>query len=308
MSSADEFDTLVLEEEGPPSRKRKSTASVEPTELPQKLDLGMSDASQGLAMVAIVDIAALDPHWAQRLKSHDENPRWELLSEPAEVDGVIYSHRQPEFLSRLTDRPYIDPFHHLKGLSIRQLRFSSWSKVMKEYAQHTGAVVFAMLKHVISWVNPQFKLPGCKSPDAVAFTWDDIIQKQVISQQKQALIRRPMDAELQADTAASARDFVDTVWKYVRIYHREINLDENKPYLSEMIPMPAPTDHTNAKAYCGTVFSTETFMNHWNDENTMMAVKLPWNVWGSITETSHYTHNPELRQFEMLKTKIPNWI
>lgn len=74
MSSMDEFDDLVLEEalleEGPPSRKRKLTSSVEPTQLPQRLDLGVSDASQGLAMVAIVDIAALDPHWGTQLEAN----------------------------------------------------------------------------------------------------------------------------------------------------------------------------------------------------------------------------------------------
>lgn len=185
---------------------------------------------------------------------------------------------------------------------------------MKEDAQNTGPVVFAMLRHVVSWVNPQFKLPGRRSPDAVTFTWDNIMEKQVISRRKQDLIRRPVDAELREDKAASARDLVDTVWRYVRTYHRESNLNENKPYvsvpclassplglthlrtqLSKMIPIPAPADHTHAKAveynrrftlpywnwllhtvyeYCGSIFSTETFMNHWNNENTIVRIPL----------------------------------
>lgn len=59
----------------------------------------------------------------KRLKRYNERPRWELLSELAVVDSVVYNHRRPEFLARLTDRQYIDLFHHLKGLSIHSYAF-----------------------------------------------------------------------------------------------------------------------------------------------------------------------------------------
>ncbi|KAL2014080.1 hypothetical protein VTN00DRAFT_1605 [Thermoascus crustaceus] len=40
----------------------------------------------------------------KRLKRYNERPHWELLSELAVVDGVVYNHRRPEFLALLTDR------------------------------------------------------------------------------------------------------------------------------------------------------------------------------------------------------------
>jgi hypothetical protein len=55
--------------------------------------------------------------------------------------------------------------------------------------------------------------------------------------------------------------------------------------------------------YLGPAFSTDTFMKHFNNPAVIAEAKLPWTIWGVITEFAHFVHNPELRRLPRLRNR-----
>ncbi|KAL2861214.1 uncharacterized protein BJX67DRAFT_367066 [Aspergillus lucknowensis] len=54
--------------------------------------------------------------------------------------------------------------------------------------------------------------------------------------------------------------------------------------------------------YCGPTFSQLTFMREYNMEAKIREAKLPWTIWGNITESANFHHSPELMRLPMIRS------
>jgi hypothetical protein len=105
-----------------------------------------------------------------------EEPQFMQLGQPFQFFESTYTTRRPDFLSRLSDQQYTSLFQHLVTLDDRA-QFPDWEKIMKESSQVTANVFHSLMKHIVGWIVPGFKIPTPGSADIITYTWKGIVLK-----------------------------------------------------------------------------------------------------------------------------------
>lgn len=172
----------------------------------------------------------------KELKLANQRPQWPILASAVTVDGRIYAHRRPEFLAQMRDRDYCNLYFRLASMPVAEAQFPEWDPVMHFDCQHTGPNANAMLHHVVDWICPEFRVARTSARGALNWTWDNVLAEKVLPSRKITHVRRPRSTNIRDNPVESAKDFVDCVWKYVRCFSFDLELEQVKPFVSTRIP------------------------------------------------------------------------
>ncbi|PCG93943.1 Hypothetical protein PENO1_081070 [Penicillium occitanis (nom. inval.)] len=246
-------------------------------------------------------------------------PDFPSLATPFTFNENAYSKLRPDFLTRLTDDGHTKLFSKLRTLS-ESAPFPNWNRVMRDDTQHTAHDFPNVMKHVVSWINPNAKLPASRSENAINWTWEEIVQTHLMPRRDLPTVFRP-SAENRNNLTLCSNEFVDGIWKHCSTYAHDFLVDLSTPALSvdsqEVVTQQRAKDYMHRLTfpvwntilqatfdYHGAAFSKETFMKHFNDPSRIGEARLPWTIWGSTTEYANFVHNSELRRLPMIRNSF----
>ncbi|KAF3402855.1 hypothetical protein DPV78_004017 [Talaromyces pinophilus] len=251
-------------------------------------------------------------------------PDFPSLATPFTFNENAYSKLRPDFLTRLTDDGYTTLFSKLRTLG-ESAPFPNWNRVMRDDTQHTAHDFPNVMKHVVSWINPNAKLTASRSENAINWTWEKIVQTHLMPRRDLPTVFRP-SAENRNNLTLCSNEFVDGIWKHCSTYAHDFLVDAiyqtlSTPALSvdseEVVTQQRAKDYMHRFTfpvwntilqatfdYHGAAFSKETFMKHFNDRSRIEEARLPWTIWGSTTEYANFVHNSELRRLPMIRNSF----
>lgn len=160
-----------------------------------------------------------------------EKPAFVPLATPFQFRGEIYPDRRPDFLPLLSDTEYIDLFNRLHNLDERGA-FPAWTKVMKDDSQFTANVFHSIMKHVVCWAVPGFKVPASGSSSAISYTWRSLILEHLMPLRNLESVVEPVLPAEKRDSRRSAKLFVKAIWQHSSTYCRDFLVEEARPYVS----------------------------------------------------------------------------
>lgn len=144
-------------------------------------------------------------------------PTFPGLCTPFVFRGTTYRNRRTNFLTSLSDEEYVRIFQRIHNLDDK-FAFPNWSKVMRDDTQLTANVFHNIMKHVVCWILPAYKIPGSGSAGAVSYTWEEILIRDLMPLRNIEAVVMPWDMNTRIDHALSATYFAESIWRHASTY------------------------------------------------------------------------------------------